>query len=171
MTTTRGHLGFSLVEATIAVALVGFMLVAALTTVGSSATARLIHADRANARLLASDLMAEILATAYEDPEYGPGSFGLGGDEVGDGSRALWEDVDDYHGWSATPPQQKDGTELPGLIGWTRSVTVAWVNASNLSMDSVTDTRLKRVEVEVKHGDAVLATLKAVRAASWDEAQ
>lgn len=171
MTDSRGHRGFSLIEATIAVALVGFMLVAALNTVGASAKARLIHADRAKARLLASDLMAEILATVYEDPADGPGSFGLEGDEVGDGSRTLWDDVDDYDGWSATQPQQKNGTELPGLTGWTRRVTVAWADPNNLSVDSATDTRLKRVEVVVMHGDAVLATLKAVRAASWDEAQ
>jgi prepilin-type N-terminal cleavage/methylation domain-containing protein len=166
----RNH-GFSLIEATIAVALVGLMLVAALNSVGASAKARQIHADHAKARLLASDLMAEILATVYEDPEYGQGTFGTEDEDIGDGSRAFWDDVDDYDGWSATPPQLKNGTEFPDLTDWTRSVTVDWVNQSNLSMESVVDTRLKRVEVVVTRGDAVLATLKAVRAADWDEAQ
>jgi MSHA pilin protein MshD len=153
----------TLAEAVISIIIVSVMLVAALNTVSATRTTEKKIGDRSRGLLLAEDLMAEILQQAYEDPGLPPGSFGLGGDEVGDGSRNLWEDVDDYDGWSASPPQQKDGTELDDFDGWTRSVEVVWVNPLDLCQVSVTDTGVKRVTVTVTDGDAVVIPLVAVR--------
>lgn len=166
---TRAHRlrrAFSLVEATIAITIVGIMLVAALNTLGAAQLSEKQAGDRRRGTLLAQDLMAEILQQAYEDPDFGPGSFGLGGDEVGDGSRALWEDVDDYDGWSAAPPQLKDGTELSDHDGWGREVEVVWVSSFNLNQPVGSDQRLKRVTVTATYNGGPVVSLIAVRAAA-----
>jgi len=163
--------GFSLIEATLSVLLVGGLLAAALTTTGATAIRRRLEADRARAHLLAHDMMAEILAQNYADGDAGFGSFGLGLDEVGDGSRALWEDVDDYEGWEATPPQTKQGDTLKGLAGWTRAVNVAWIDPQDPTETRTFETGVKRVTVTVHRGNMELASLVAVRAWAFEEFQ
>jgi MSHA pilin protein MshD len=153
----------TLVEAVVSIAIIGVMLVAALNTVGASQTTQKKMGDRNRAMLLAQDLMSEILQQAYEDANLAPGSFGLGADEVGDGSRALWEDVDDYDGWSASPPQEKEGTVLAGFDGWRRSVTVDWVSPVDAAQELGGDSGVKRITVSVTLDDVPLATLVALR--------
>jgi len=155
--------GLTLAEAVVSMLIVSVMLVAALNTVGASRTTQKKTADRSRGFLLAENLMSEVLQQAYEDPDLAPGSFGLEGAEVGDGSRSLWDDVDDYDGWSASPPQQKDGTELGEFKGWTRSVEVRWVNPAELATLSGTDTGVKRVVVTVTDGATVVVSLVAIR--------
>ena len=158
---------FTLVEATVSVFIVGVMVVAALSTVGATRLGEYKVAERCRALPLAQDLMAEILQQAYADPAYGPGSFGLGGDEVGDGSRSLWDDVDDYHGWSASPPEQKDGTPITGLADWQRSVNVAWVDPMALSQVEGSESDVKRITVTVTHKNVPVASLTAFRTSVW----
>lgn len=159
----------TLVEATISIVIVGVMLVAALNTVGASQTTRKKTADRQRGMPLAQDLMYEILEQCYEDPDLGPGSFGVGTDKVGDGSRALWEDVDDYDGWWACPPERKDGTKLSGFEGWARSVAVKWVGPEDLSQTAAADTGVKRITVSVTYNDTLVASLVAIRTNTWPD--
>ena len=44
----------------------------------------------------------------------------LFGHEIGEAttSRASCNDVDDYNGWTETPPQNQDGTSMSNLSGW-----------------------------------------------------
>ena len=162
------HRAFTLVEAVISAVVVGVMLVAALNTVGASRIGQQKTGDRTKGALLAQQLMTEILQQYYADPENG--GFGLDGDEVGDGSRSLWDDVDDYDGWSASPPQRKDGTVIAEFDGWERSVSVAWVNPYNLQAAVGTDLGVKRITVTVTRDDVPIATQVAVRTSGWDEA-
>jgi hypothetical protein len=105
--------------------------------------------------------MTEILQHSYEDPDGSP-VFGPEAGETG-GTRAAYDDVDDYDGWTATPPQQRDGTAIPKGAGWTREVAVDWVQSNNLTLGSMTDTGVKRITVTVKYNDLVAASLVAVR--------
>lgn len=144
-------------------AVIGVMLVAALNTVGASQAAHKRMGDRSRAMLLAQELLYEILQQNYEDPDLAPGSFGLGADEVGDGTRTLWEDVDDYAAFSETPPRRKDGAVIPGFDGWRRTVEVKWVRFADPTVNENYDTRVKRVTVTVTYQDAPLAVLTALR--------
>ena len=155
--------GMTLVEAVVSIAIIGVMLVAALNTVGAAQSTRKKMGDRARGMTLAQELMSEILAQNYEDPDYGAGSFGLAAEEVGDGSRALWEDVDDYDGWSASPPQKKDGTVLSNFTGWGRTVEVKWVSPTDSSSVSGSDTRVKRVTITVTYESMPVVELVALR--------
>jgi PKD repeat protein len=120
--------------------------------------------------MLAQQLMAEIQMQAYADPDYGEDDFGLAAGKV-TGNRSLWDDVDDYDGWSASPPQYKDGTALSGLVGWERSVTVDWVGPLDLSQVVGSNQGAKRIIVTVTRDDAVVARLTAIRTSSWPSAE
>ncbi len=155
--------GLSLVEATISIILVGLTIVAALNTLGAAKLGRMRNSDRRDAHHLAQALMMEIMRQSYEEPE-DPPNPGLGR-EAGesDGDRDRWDDVDDYAGWSASPPEDDDNTAIPGHNGWTRSADVQWVVANDLATTSPTETGVKRITVKVKHGDETSASLVAIR--------
>jgi len=163
----RGRAGFSIVESVMATVVVATMFVAAMRAVGASRTALFLVAERARGMALADALMSEILAQPYGDPSYGS-SLGPGSDEL-DGTRSAWDDVDDYNGWVGNPVQDKQGAAIDGFDGWTRSVTVAWVNPSNLEQTKNQETGVKRITVTVKHGDAVRAELTTIRTLAWVE--
>ncbi len=157
---------FSLAEAIVAIAIVGIMLVAALNTVGAARLGEQKTGDRGKGMLLAQQLMAEILQQRYEEPVDIP-VFGPESGEAA-GSRANFDDVDDYEGWAASPPQYRDGTVIPDLVGWTRSVHVDWVDPADLAQVVGSDARIKRITVRVTRGDVPAASIAAVRTGAAD---
>jgi len=160
--------GFSLVEAGVSVVIVGAMLVAGLAALAVSGLGVRTTAEGARGRLLAQDLISEILRQAYDEPDETP-AFGPELPELSDGSRAAFDDVDDYHGWSASPPQYKDGTEMSDLPGWRRSVVVEYVNAADPNQPTGNETGVKRITVVVTYNNAVVASLTALRTYVWDD--
>jgi MSHA pilin protein MshD len=158
--------GFSLVEAALSTVIVGVMMVAALQAAAAARAHAQRGADRGRAALLARDLMAEILQQHYEDPAYPRGSFGRSAGESATGNRSLFDDVDDYDGWTESPPRDRNGNVIGDAPDWRRSVTVRWVSRSDLSTVSASDTRLKRIEVTVSRSGLVLARLTALRSGS-----
>jgi len=157
--------GFSLVESVISILIVGVMVVAAMNTVGGSQKTQLASAQRDRALLLAQDLMAQIVRKSYEEPDQTP-DFGRESGESG-GHRDDWDDVDDYDGLSNTPPQYEDGTAISWADGYTRKVTATWMDASDLTQSSGSETGIKGIWVEVLRGDRVLVTLSAMRTNAW----
>jgi type II secretory pathway pseudopilin PulG len=150
----------TLVEAVIAMVIVGVMLVAALSAVGSSARAKRSQSERCLGAHLARDLMAEALQASYHDPD---GAAALGPDATEPhGVRRAWDDVDDYHGWSASPPQSSDGTALGWAEGWTREVAVEWVRPSDLAACG-SDEGLKRITVTAVGPTGIKTTAVALR--------
>ncbi|MDO8631261.1 MAG: hypothetical protein Q7R41_12285, partial [Phycisphaerales bacterium] len=135
---------------------------AALNTVGASFTAQRGIGDRARGQLLANDLMAEILAQAYEDPNETI-AFGLEASETGGTNRSVYDDVDDYRSVTDSPPQLKDGTAMQGFTGWTRTVDVLRVDPNNLSTLSLSESGAKKMTITVKHGSVVVATLVGIK--------
>ena len=152
--------GFSLLEVALSALLVGVVLAAAMRTVGGSVFSQYRVAERITARFLADGLLTEILAKDYKET----GSTTIGPD-AGESStsKAKYDDVDDFHNWSESPPQLADGTAMPDLAGWRRSVEVAYVDPADLSQTSLSDTGVKRITVTVTHNEAVVATRIAIR--------
>lgn len=159
---TRRRPALSLVETSVSMLIVGLMLVAALNTVGAARVGQQHMTDRSRAVMLAQELMAEILQQHYADPAFGFGSFGLAAEEAAPGNRSLFEDVDDYDGWSASPPQYKDGTKMDDLAEWKRSVNVDWVDPTDLTTVVGSDQGAKRIEVTVSKNGADLATATSI---------
>lgn len=141
----RHRRGSSLVEVSVCTLIVGVMLVPALNSVGAvlrSRNAATLHDGSG----LSQQLLTEVLQAAYEDPESPAGAIGTDAGE-NTTTRADWDDVDDYHGWSQSPPTDKSGTAISYYTGWTRSVTVNWVDPNNLSTVVGSDQGLKKITV------------------------
>ena len=156
---------FTLVEAAISTVVVGMVLVAALNTVGAARVGEYKIAERSRGLLLAQDLMAEILQQEYEDPD-DPVTFGTESGEQ-TSNRTDFDDVDDYDGWSASPPQHRDATEMSDLQGWERSVQVVWVDPADLSQTVGSDQGAKRMIVTVTHNGLPVASVFALRTSAW----
>ena len=155
---------FTLVETVLCIVVTGLMLVAALSAVAASRTGQYKIAERQRGSLLGQELMAEILAQNYIDPEGGT-TFGTESGELTI-NRLNFDDVDDYHGWSASPPQDRDGTVIPDHEGWARQVTVKRVMEANLKQAVATDTGIKVITVTISHNGTPVATLEALRTCS-----
>ncbi len=153
--------GFSMVEAVFCVVLVGGLVVVSLDALGASKMAQRNLGVRAIGQLLASSLMSEIMNQSYQDPNELP----LFGVELSENStlRSSFDDVDDYSGWSASPPQNRDGTQIPGLTGWSQAVQVNCADPANLSTKRLTDTGVKRITVTLTRKNVVVATLVGVK--------
>lgn len=152
--------GISLLEVVISILLVGLLLVAALNTVGSATTGQFSNGEQVRAYLFAQDLLAEILELAYEDPDGSP-VFGTESGETSDGTRAAFDDVDDYNAWSASPLVAKDGTPLANASDWQREVSVQFVDPDDLSSLVGSDRGVKRVTVTVSREGTNLASVVA----------
>lgn len=162
--TTRHRQAFTLVEAVISLVVVSVMLVAALNVVGASRLSQFKTAQTIRGQKLAEELMVEILQQSYEDPD-GSVTFGCESGETTT-PRTGFDDVDDYHGWSSTPPVARDGTALRGQEGLSRSVSVQWVDPANPAQIASSETGAKKITVTVKSGTMPLASLVAIRTAS-----
>ena len=137
--------GFSLIELIISIVVLALVGGAFAHVIGESIRSRVTVMERAVGVELARSLMEEILGQGFEDPEEDAGSFG-----TEEGGRALFDDVDDYDGFSENPPKDASGSSVAGASGYTRSVVVSNVleaNPESLTADGTTD--LKRIEVTV----------------------
>ncbi len=158
----------TLIEVVISTVIVAVMLTSALQAVGAARLGLRKLNDRSVGMLLAQDLMAEILQQAYADSAYGPSSgIGPGSDEVVTGNRSLYDDVDDYHGWQASPPQYKNGTPIAWATGYQRAVTVVWVDPANPSATVGSPSGAKLITVTVRKDGLDVATLVAIRTTAW----
>ena len=154
--------GFSMVESILCVVIVGGVLVTSLNTIGSAVVARQGAGDRGVGQLLAQDLMTEILRLPYQDPVQSP----LWGPEPGEttGIRSVFDDIDDFHDRSESPPQYAEGTQMNGLAGWSRTVKVErkFYNQLLTVGDGGVETGIKRITVEVLHLGKPVARLVAL---------
>ncbi|MBT8484500.1 MAG: hypothetical protein HKO59_04705 [Phycisphaerales bacterium] len=167
MTTRRSPVrAFTLLETTVSLVVVGLVMIAAVRTVGATHRMRRVGYDRPRAAMLAHDLLAEILTMEYEEP-FETISFGPESSEGGVG-RSTFDDVDDFHLWTRTPPEAPDGSALSGLAGWTRTVTVMLGDPNDLTSASGSgDVGVKVITVTVTRGGDELACVTAVRTSSW----
>ena len=154
--------GITLTEVVISSGLVGVLIVAALQATGAVVRARIETSQISDSHALAMDLMAEIQQTAYEDPDGGT-QFGT---ESGESSstRNDFDDVDDFEGWSATPPQHTDGTAISNA--YTRSVAVSRVSVTDPSAAITSDDGLKRIVVTVTSPGGHTVTLTRLRSSA-----
>jgi MSHA pilin protein MshD len=153
--------GLSLMEVVASTMIVGMMSVAALNSLGAATRSSHSIGNRAVAMGLADELMSEILQQPYEEPTQTV-SFGR---ESGESAtpRSGFDDVDDYNGWSQSPPQYRSGTTIPDRTNWTHRVQVSRVSPTNLTTTSVTDQGVKRITVTIEHDGEVVAEQIAFR--------
>jgi hypothetical protein len=180
--THRGHRrdALSMVETLVSILLVGGLVVVSLDTLGQSARGQQYAADRGRAQHLAADLLSEIMQQYYHEPDYQiaelgaeaevgitmPGSitvtFGVNVGEVST-DRSTFDDVDDYHNWSESPPKHRDGTTMAGFDDWKRSVIVNYVNPTSLNQTVSSDQGAKRIIVIVERNGVEITRMVGVK--------
>ena len=158
-----------MIEVAVSMVIVSVILLTAMNMVGAAGQSTRSMTDRGTGHLLAEQLMAEILAQAYEDPDEPAGSFGRDGFEDATTDRSYFDDVDDYDRWSSMPPEYKDGTTEPGYPQWKRRVDVDWVHPADAGMIVESNTGIKRIVVTVKRDTVKVAELRALRTDSGDD--
>ena len=151
---------FTLVEAVLSTVIVSVMFVAALNTVGASRLTQHRAALASRGRMFAELLLSEVTEQNYKDPGASP----VFGPETGESTmtRADFDDVDDYNGWSKRP-EAKDGSVLPNSVGWTQTVTVQWIDRLNPSQVQAFETNAKRIAVTTSYNNLPQVTLVAIR--------
>ena len=165
---TAGRRGITLVETVLSLLILGGAFVAALNTIASARGAQAVVTQRQFGLTLAEDLMAEILSK----PFYHEGaSVGPEADEMAAFNRSLFDDMDDFHSWSSSPPVDPDGEKIAGAEGYSRQVEVTYVELSNPSSTSYSDQGVMRITVTVKFGRKVVATLVSYRTDGWQSPQ
>jgi Tfp pilus assembly protein PilV len=153
--------GLSLVEVVASTMIVSMLAVATLNSLGAATRSADSIGNRAIAACLADELLSEILQQAYSDPD-GAATFGT---ESGESTspRAAFDDVDDYDGWVASPPQYRDGTVIADRANWRQRVSITWRVPVDPTQTSGTDQGAKRIRVQIECNDQVLADQTAIR--------
>ena len=185
----RSRAAFTLVEALVSISIMA--LAASVLMLGTSASVRTTDEGlkRAIAHGMAGRLMDEALGARYH-------AIGVGGRQVGLGpssyerqgaGRRRYDDIDDYHGFRAQPPEDLWGVELGSGDGegdqrhpafavpagffdnWRQEVDVYYVDESDLTAplpgSQVSDYRVVEVRIVHEHpqrGSRTLAELRRV---------
>jgi hypothetical protein len=166
----RSARGITLIETCLSTIVVGGLLGASITAVGNLATARQITSDRARGCQLAEDLLAEAQMLPYMDPTLSQDQIGPSAAELATGNRSLFNDADDYDGWSDGPPTNKDGSLISGFDSWKRSVTVQWVDPAAAYAPRLTSTGYKKITVIASKNGKRVAALSCIKGAAWNSA-
>ena len=158
--------GITLVEVSISTLLVGLIVVSSLRCLAMSAQSSGDSVNRTLATLLAEDLIEEILEQDYSDPNDSP-IFGTETQEE-TSDRSDWDDVDDYDGWIASPPQNRNGVSVQDAK-WKRLVIVQHVSADNLHtvLADTKDAGVKRITVTVQCDGETVIELTAIQTEAW----
>lgn len=168
---TRHRPAYSLVEVVIATLLVGILMVASLDTVGGSTKSWLVANQSLEAERLAHELMSEVLAQAYSDPDTTDDpdleDFGPEAGETSTSTRIDFDDIDDYDDWTASPPVMPDGSAVAGATGWSRSVVVSKLRTKKVddthNNDGTSDDGARLITVTTTDPEGATTTLRAIR--------
>lgn len=160
---------FTLMEVALSIVVVALMFVAALNAAGSARTLSTHAADRAAARALAQDLMAEVCSCPIDEGLVS----GLVGVVLGvvSSDRSTFDVIDDYDRWSESPPKDRDGTAIPGFSSdWSRAVAVTSINAATYQRMPPRSgkTAARRITVTVSRRGEALCTLTTIRSEAGD---
>ena len=166
--TREGVRAMTLVEVVVAMAVLGLVLVSLLQGAPVSVRMQQATSERITAEALARELLEFVSGLPYEES----GSVALGVD-AGENSanRNLFHDVDDFEGWSESPPLRPDGTPMPGMDSWTREVNVEYVDPDDPSTVLGTGEGAKLVRVTVLRGAEPVASIERVRYRTMDGAK
>ncbi len=156
--------GYSLIEVSICTLLVGTVVLGALAMHGAAVQTYIATVDSIDGPLLADSLMEEIVALPYIDPDGSSAARGVNSDELS-GDRSTFDDVDDYNGYTETPPRDRNNATLSGYTGVTRTVTVDHASWLTGAITNGTDTKLKLIHVQVSSDDGRVTDRYAYRAA------
>ncbi len=137
------------------------MILSAMEALRATTAMKQEVSTRTRALAFAQELLSEAVSMAYEEPT-GAVSFGVEANDSGAG-RTGYDDVDDYAGYSESPPRDVAGNNYANAENWTRAVSVSWVNAADPGTASGSETGYKRIEVIASFQGREILRLSALR--------
>lgn len=154
-THTNHRRGITMAETIVSTLLVGMVLVGTIQLVAPIIRSGSVMSDKLIASNMARELSEEIGTKLFISPSTADNDYlGTETSETRDG----YDDIDDYHGISNSPPQLSDGRVMSHLGGWARVVKVTHASLNDPNADSASYTGLKRVTVSVTKDGVTLAT-------------
>jgi MSHA pilin protein MshD len=165
-TVFRSHSGATLVELVITIVILGIAIVPLTMTLSFSASHSADSMIDVKVIELGQAYIEEILSKRYDDNSAQGGAppcsaagipCGIIGAEAGE-TRALFDDVDDYHGVDDSPPLDSLGIPRPGYDRFRVEVEVRYSDASEVTaygLDSTADAKKILVRVHPPSGTAV----------------
>ena len=157
----RCRSGVTFAECILATLVVGLMLAAALEALGTTSRIKGGESGYRVGYALANELMGEILAKEYIDPQTNV-SFSLDAGET-DGDRKTYDDVDDYNTLVESAVKDRTGNVRVDLSGWQRYAYVDPVVSGDWNTPVAFETGYKRILVKVLYDGAEIVSLMAVR--------
>ncbi|MEM6798853.1 MAG: hypothetical protein AAF589_05005 [Planctomycetota bacterium] len=162
--------GTSLIEVAVSTLLIGIVLVAALDSTGSAVRTTTALSQDLSGETYAAELLEEIMAMPYYDPEAaGPDeNFGIEADEPSSPvNRLSFDDIDDYDGWTeGAALAWRSGAARMDTAGWGRVVAVGKIgndDPTTLLGDNAIDSGARRITVTVTSPSGEVSTLQALR--------
>lgn len=156
-TRRKPGIGFTLIEALLAAIILSMAIMAITMPFSAGAESQASDAKRTLAVCLAQDMMEEILSKPYNDP----GGVQTPGPEPGETSRSLYDNMDDYNGYTEAAGQIKDSDGKlvtdQASVGLSRTVTATYVYVSG--QDHAKPATFLRVTVEVDYRNSPMVTL------------
>lgn len=170
MSRTQPQRGVTLIEVAVSTVLVGVVLVASLETLGGSMRTTRATTETIDAFNLLEQMAAEVRVAPFEDPDGNTSGLGIeSGEPASPANRLAFDDVDDYEGFSTSPPASPDGTPVTGYDGWTQSFAVWFITASsastNLRPTIANDEGLRQVRCQLTSPDGTEHRLWVLRSA------
>ncbi len=152
--------GLTFLEIVISLSIFAVALVGLLQIVNTALNSSYRAGQEIIGTNIASGLLAEIMSKNFVDPDNPTNPLGpdpLVPTETRNGGVNAFDDVDDYNGYTESPPLTEDnrvmdGTEdLPNCAKFTRSVTVTYcdISGTNDITDVVGPTNYKHIKVTV----------------------
>lgn len=157
----RGR-GFSMIEATMCVVLLGGLFLASAEVVRMVGLSRAAGDERARGLAIAQDLLQEVAVMPLGT------DLILTASETNPASRSGFSTVYEYAGLNDSPPKARDGSAIPGYSGWSRRVTVRTLDPATLAPSLMPGTGVAQVTVEAYRGARLAARLSLIRTAAWD---
>ena len=155
-----GRRGFTLIEAMMAVMVLGIAAASVLLPFISGAAVRAEGINRTLAARLASDLMEQILRLPFHDPDGGSSV----GPEPGETGPSSFDNIDDYHGYTESQGQVKDAAGVvftdSVYANFSRNVTCEYVYVPPQQAESdPSKCEFIRVKVQVNQSGKQMAAV------------
>ena len=131
-TFSRRRPGFTLIEAAITTVIIGVGCVAMLELLAAGTIANKEGTELTTAINLAGNVREAMSGLYYTDPT-SPTHWGA---ETGETSPALYDDLDDFDGWTSSPGNPIDARRAPlgsDYSTWAQKVKVDSINPANLT--------------------------------------
>jgi len=150
--------GFSQIEVAASTALMGVIMIATTTAIAASRRRATAEMNRLQGQLLATELLTEILSLPAYDPQAATAPLTLGREtgETNGNIRTNWDDVDDYHNVTESPPKSRSGTDIPGFTSWTRSTLIERMKSNDWTQTNANYASVYKITVTLsRNGNTV----------------